>query len=71
MGAVTELVKGTDDDIRGAIVRNGKGSYIRRPICKLYALEQFENNSCLAQQRVTRSTLKKISRLPCQILGGV
>ena len=46
MGLIVELIKGKDDNIRGAIVRVPKSnSLIARPICKLYHIESLRECS--------------------------
>ena len=46
MGIVVELIKGKDDNVRGAIVRVPKSIFlIIRPVCKLYHIESLDNIS--------------------------
>ena len=42
MGIALELIKGKDDNVRGAIVRVPKSNFlIIRPVCKLYHIESL------------------------------
>ena len=36
---ITSLLKGHDNEIRGAVVRSSNGSELRRPLTKLYPIE--------------------------------
>ena len=71
MGIVVELIKGKDDNVRGAIVRVPKSnSLITRPICELYHIESLRECS---DEIVTinDNTIKEKPERDAAILGSV
>ena len=71
MGIVVELIKGKDDNVRGAIVRVPKSnSLITRPICELYHIESLRECS---DEIITinDNTIKERPKRDAAILGSV
>ena len=71
MGIVVQLIKGKDDNIRGAIVRVPKSnSLITRPICELYHIESLRECS---DEIITinDNTIKERPKRDAAILGSV
>ena len=71
MGIVVEVIKGKDDNVRGAIVRVPKSSSsITRPICKLYHVESLREYSD-ETVTVNDNTIKERPKREAAILGNI
>ena len=71
MGIIVELIKGKDDNVRGAIVRVPKSnSLITRPICKLYHIE-FLRECSNDIVTVNDNTIKERPKREGTILGNI
>ena len=71
MGIVVELIKGKDDNVRGAIVRVPKSnSLITRPICKLYHIESLRECSDEIVT-VNDNAIKERPKREAAILGNI
>ena len=71
MGIVVELIKGKDDNVRGAIVKVPKlNSLITRPICKLYHIESLRECSDEIVT-VNDNAIKERPKREAAILGNI
>ena len=70
-GIVVELIKGRDNNVRGATVRVSKSSsLITRPICKLYHIE-FLRESSNEIVTVNDNTIKERPKRESAIYGNI
>ena len=61
-GVVHELIKGTDDKTRGAVIRvadKGKTSFLRRPVQRLFPFEIRDEPATETQSHVENMTVKE------------
>ena len=70
LGRISELIKGHDDRVRGAIVRTQNNSDLRRPVNKLYPIETMQMNDGDARKDDSTLTEKKEHR-NARVLGEI